>query len=104
MSCTIPVGQRLGKQRAGLPDRYARRATGLLPGQRVGSLSYFLDFGCQADELRALLTVADIVIEGSRPAALVRRRLGPDDSAGLRAPGVTATGPACCEAGGPAWR
>jgi hypothetical protein len=41
-------------------------------------LSYCLDFDGQADELRQLLAVADIVIEGSRPAALVRRRLGPD--------------------------
>jgi hypothetical protein len=41
-------------------------------------LSYCLDFDGQADELRELLAVADIVIEGSRPAALERRRLGPD--------------------------
>ncbi|WP_297732196.1 CoA transferase [Mycobacterium sp.] len=44
-------------------------------------LSYCIDFDSQADELRDLLAVADIVIEGSRPAALVRRRLGPDDVA-----------------------
>jgi hypothetical protein len=44
-------------------------------------LSYSLDFDSQADELRELLAVADIVIEGSRPAALARRRLGPDDVA-----------------------
>jgi hypothetical protein len=42
-------------------------------------LSYCLDFDGQADELRALLNVADIVIEGSRPAALTRRGLGPGD-------------------------
>ncbi|MEZ0351489.1 CoA transferase [Mycobacterium sp. pR1184] len=41
-------------------------------------LSYCLDFESQADELRELLAVADIVIEGSRPAALARRGLGPD--------------------------
>ncbi|MEE3065909.1 MAG: CoA transferase [Actinomycetota bacterium] len=41
-------------------------------------LSYCLDFEGQADELRELLGVADIVIEGSRPAALTRRGLGPD--------------------------
>lgn len=40
-------------------------------------LSYCVDFEERADELRQLLTVADIVIEGSRPAALARRRLGP---------------------------
>jgi hypothetical protein len=44
-------------------------------------LSYCVDFDRQADELRDLLAVADIVIEGSRPAALARRRLGPDDVA-----------------------
>lgn len=38
-------------------------------------LSYGVDFDTQADELRELLSVADIVIEGSRPAALARRRL-----------------------------
>ncbi|OSC25924.1 CoA transferase [Mycobacterium vulneris] len=44
-------------------------------------LSYQLDFDGQADELRELLAVSDIVIEGSRPAALARRGLGPDDVA-----------------------
>jgi hypothetical protein len=46
-----------------------------------GKLSYCVDFDSQSDELRDLLAVADIVIEGSRPAALARRRLGPDDIA-----------------------
>ncbi|OSC41976.1 CoA transferase [Mycobacterium decipiens] len=41
-------------------------------------LSYCLDFDHQAGELRELVAVADIVIEGSRPAVLARRRLGPD--------------------------
>ncbi len=41
-------------------------------------LSYCVDFDGQADELRELLAVADVVIEGSRPAALARRGLGPD--------------------------
>jgi hypothetical protein len=41
-------------------------------------LSYGADFDGQADELRELLGAADIVIEGSRPAALARRRLGPE--------------------------
>lgn len=41
-------------------------------------LSYCLDFDNDAAELRELLSAADIVIEGSRPAALARRRLGPD--------------------------
>jgi crotonobetainyl-CoA:carnitine CoA-transferase CaiB-like acyl-CoA transferase len=44
-------------------------------------LSYCVDFDTGADELRELLAVADIVIEGSRPAALARRRLGAEDVA-----------------------
>ncbi|MBW0016360.1 MAG: CoA transferase [Mycobacterium sp.] len=44
-------------------------------------LSYCVDFDRQADQLRALLAASDVVIEGSRPAALARRRLGPDDIA-----------------------
>ncbi|MGD1239641.1 CoA transferase [Mycobacterium seoulense] len=44
-------------------------------------LSYCVDFDRQAGELRELLAVADVVIEGSRPAALTRRGLGPDDVA-----------------------
>ncbi|WP_406813105.1 CoA transferase [Mycobacterium sp. M23085] len=41
-------------------------------------LSYRVDFDSQADELGELLAVSDVVIEGSRPAALARRGLGPD--------------------------
>ncbi|HWT48425.1 MAG TPA: CoA transferase, partial [Mycobacterium sp.] len=44
-------------------------------------LSYYVEFDSQADELRELLAVSDIVIEGSRPTALARRRLGPGDVA-----------------------
>jgi hypothetical protein len=62
-----------------------RRRDGTRGGNRVffdwingEKLSYCLDFDSQADGLRQLLAVADIVIEGSRPAALARRRLGPD--------------------------
>jgi hypothetical protein len=62
-----------------------RRPDGTRDGDRTffdwvngEKLSYCIDFDAQADELRALLAVADIVIEGSRPAALVRRGLGPD--------------------------
>jgi CoA-transferase family III len=65
-----------------------RRPDGTRDGDRAffdwingEKLSYCLDFDGQADELRELLAVADIVIEGSRPAALARRRLGPDDIA-----------------------
>ncbi len=63
----------------------ARRPDGTRNGNRAfydwingEKLSYCVDFDTQADELRELLAVADIVIEGSRRAALERRRLGPD--------------------------
>ncbi|MCP2622184.1 CoA transferase [Mycolicibacterium smegmatis] len=42
-----------------------------------GKLSYVADFG-EPSALGALLDVADVVIESSRPTALVRRGLGPD--------------------------
>lgn len=45
----------------------------------AGKLSCCLDFDGHADELRALLTAADVVIEASRPDGLARRRLGPED-------------------------
>ncbi len=43
-------------------------------------LSYAIDF--RDDDLRPLLEVADVVIEGSRPAALTRRGLGPEQVRG----------------------
>jgi hypothetical protein len=65
-----------------------RRPDGTRAGDRAffdwingEKLSYCVDFDSQANELRELLSVADIVIEGSRPAALARRRLGPHDVA-----------------------
>jgi CoA-transferase family III len=65
-----------------------RRPDGTRAGNRAffnwmngEKLSYCLDLDRDADELRELLAVSDIVIEGSRPAALARRRLGPDDVA-----------------------
>jgi hypothetical protein len=47
-----------------------------------GKLSYALDFDNDTDALRRLLAAADIVIEGSRPAALRRRQLSADDVPG----------------------
>jgi CoA-transferase family III len=47
-----------------------------------GKLSYAVDF--DDDALRQLLTAADIVIEGSRPAALRRRQLSAEDLPGRR--------------------
>lgn len=46
----------------------------------TGKLCYTADFG-QPDELRQLLSVADVVIESSRSDALVNRGLGPKDVA-----------------------
>jgi crotonobetainyl-CoA:carnitine CoA-transferase CaiB-like acyl-CoA transferase len=43
-------------------------------------LSYAIDF--RNDDLRPLLEAADVVIEGSRPAALIRRGLGPEQVRG----------------------
>jgi crotonobetainyl-CoA:carnitine CoA-transferase CaiB-like acyl-CoA transferase len=45
-----------------------------------GKLSYAADFD-DAGRLRELLAIADVVIESSRPAALRRRGLGPEDVA-----------------------
>src|ERR1700730_17978307 len=47
-----------------------------------GKLSYAVDF--DDDALRQLLTAADIVVEGSRPAALRRRQLSADELPGRR--------------------
>jgi hypothetical protein len=65
-----------------------RRPDGTRSGNRAffdwingDKLSYCVDLDRRADELRELLAVADIVIEGSRPDALARRRLGPRDVA-----------------------
>jgi hypothetical protein len=43
-----------------------------------GKLSYALDFDRDLDRLQALLVVADVVIEGSRPGVLARRGLSPE--------------------------
>jgi crotonobetainyl-CoA:carnitine CoA-transferase CaiB-like acyl-CoA transferase len=45
-----------------------------------GKLSYAVDFDSESDALRRLIAAADIVIEGSRPAALRRRRLSAEDT------------------------
>lgn len=46
-----------------------------------GKLCYAIDFDRETEGLRALLSAADVIIEGSRPDALVRRGLGPNDLA-----------------------
>nr|WP_245234165.1 CoA transferase [Mycobacterium sp. PS03-16] len=58
------------------PDGTRGGAPAFFGWVNTGKLCYVIDFG--AEELRELLAVADMVIEGSRPAALIRRGLGPD--------------------------
>ncbi|OBK32373.1 acyl-CoA transferase [Mycobacterium sp. 1245111.1] len=48
----------------------------------AGKLCYAVDFDTHADAVRRLLGVADIVIEGSRPAALRRRHLDAENVPG----------------------
>ncbi|OPX06580.1 CoA transferase [Mycobacterium sp. AT1] len=40
-------------------------------------LSYAIDFDRDLEALRGLLSTSDVILEGSRPAALLRRRIGP---------------------------
>lgn len=44
-----------------------------------GKLSYAANFDTNRSRLRGLLSAADVVIEGARPAGLARRGLGPGD-------------------------
>ena len=63
------------------PDGTRAGNRGFYDQMNAGKLSYCVDFDASADELRELVAVADVVIEGSRPVALTRRGLGPDDIA-----------------------
>ena len=58
------------------PDGTRSGHPGFFNWMNSSKLSYAIDF--RDEELRPLLEVADVVIEGSRPAALTRRGLGPD--------------------------
>jgi crotonobetainyl-CoA:carnitine CoA-transferase CaiB-like acyl-CoA transferase len=60
------------------PDGTRAGAPAFFDWMNHEKLSYAADFD-EASELRALLGAADVVIEGSRPAALRRRALGPQD-------------------------
>ncbi len=61
------------------PDGPRRGRSAFFDWMNFGKLFAAYDFDTDTEELRALLAAADVVIEGSRPAALRRRRLGPDD-------------------------
>jgi hypothetical protein len=58
------------------PDGTRSGPTTFFDWMNHGKLSYVADFG-QPVVLKRLLSAADVVIEGSRPAALIRRGLGP---------------------------
>ncbi|WIM87015.1 CoA transferase [Candidatus Mycobacterium wuenschmannii] len=62
------------------PDGTRRGDPAFFDWMNARKLSYAVDF--DSERLRALLGVADIVIEGSRPAALQRRKLDADSVAG----------------------
>ncbi|CRZ17010.1 CoA transferase [Mycolicibacterium neworleansense] len=61
----------------GRPDGTRAGAPEFFDWMNGGKLSYAVDFD-EPDDLAALIQVADVVIESSRPAALSRRGLGPD--------------------------
>lgn len=63
-------------ERVDRPDRTRAGLPAFFDWMNSGKLSYTADFDNPA-ELAALLGVADVVIEASRPAALARRGLGP---------------------------
>jgi hypothetical protein len=64
------------------PDGTRRGEPAVFDWMNAGKLSYCLDFDSDSDALHRLLDAADIVIEGSRPAALRRRGLTAEDLAG----------------------
>jgi hypothetical protein len=66
----------------GRPDGTRHGEPAFFDWMNAGKLSYCLDFDSGSDALRRLLGVADIVIEGSRPAALRRRGLSAEDLPG----------------------
>src|SRR5271154_6344686 len=66
------------------PDGTRRGELAFFDWMNAGKLSYCLDFDSDGDALRRLLNAADIVIEGSRPAALRRRGLSAGDLAGRK--------------------
>jgi hypothetical protein len=62
----------------GRPDGTRSGPRAFFDWMNGGKLCYTADF-TDTSRLRALLSVADVVIEASRPAGLARRGLGPDD-------------------------
>jgi len=63
----------------GRPDGTRQGEPAFFDWMNFGKLSYAVDFDNDANELRQLLSAADVVIEASRPAGLQRRQLSADD-------------------------
>lgn len=63
----------------GRPDGTRAGPRAFFDWMHSGKLCYAVDFETDARRVRELLASADVVIEGSRPAALTRRGLGPGD-------------------------
>ncbi|WP_040543227.1 CoA transferase [Mycolicibacterium vaccae] len=66
---------------AARPDGTRQGPRAFFDWVNAGKLSYHADFA-QPERLRRLLSAADVVIESSRPAALQRRGLGPQQVSG----------------------
>lgn len=64
------------------PDGTRHGPSAFFDWMNAGKLSCSLDFDRDSQTLAQLLAAADVVLEGSRPAALARRGLGPFDVAG----------------------
>ncbi len=60
------------------PDGTRSGSSAFFDWMNSGKLSCAVDFDRDTDFLRALIGVADVVLEGSRPAGLARRGLGPE--------------------------
>jgi crotonobetainyl-CoA:carnitine CoA-transferase CaiB-like acyl-CoA transferase len=61
------------------PDGTRRGESAFFDWMNSGKLCYAADFDRDSVALRRLLAAADIVVEGSRPAAMRRRKLSVDD-------------------------
>lgn len=61
------------------PDGTRNGAAAFFDWMNFGKICYTADFESETDALQELLSAADVVVEGSRPAALRRRGLSADD-------------------------
>ncbi|MCV7423221.1 CoA transferase [Mycobacterium yunnanensis] len=59
------------------PDGTRRGHRAFFDSMNGDKLSYAVDFDRDVEALRELLSASDVILEGSRPAALLRRRVGP---------------------------